>query len=1249
MNTLKPDLKLLSQEYLLVHAFKKTVRYIRSHNWFADVLELDLATINFSPLLKRLQYSIARSARWKSERVRLVPAPKAGAWWIDEHGSWEPRPDSEGQATHAKLRPLAHVPLRDQVVATAIMMCLADRIETIQGDPHLDVRQSANRKRVISYGNRLFCDTRKSKTGDSILRHRWGSSKVYRSYFADYRTFVSRPEIVAVQIGERSNMKTVIVHSDLSKFYDRVRPPLLHKKLRALLSKNELPFFNFARRVLNWAWAKEDAHAAQEMTEVPEFGTLALPQGLVSSGFFANVVLLDFDDALRAAFDSDIGEAIVLRDAARYVDDLRFVVEVPSSYELNNVEAACHDWLEKTLQTTAPGLTANGDKTRAVAVHDSQRVLVLQSRRMRRIQETISGGFDANGGTQLLAALEGLFNTIGQFIETDENGTRWPLKAVPDVRDETVARFVAGRYRSTYRSLRPLLEDEIIRLSKTEPTDDDEPLDVGSAILTKDELDRQSQAFGLRLVEEWIRNPGNVRLLRVGLDLFPDSTVLESVVALLRPLITYSDLSKPQGIRKVAEYTLAELFRAGATETGLVSNLELLPRGIDIAQYQDLLRDYARELMEKEWEFLPWYTRQQILLFLAASSPVGIDVEKARKSLETQKYAALLAFLQGQPETDLDTWISHAILARQSYLDAKTAAKLIVPQLTSERIVELAELAPTVAEELLEENRRLRRLTEKTILDRLSLPRRQLTPNSTATSIPLVSESRQWNCRLRDEHSLVRFAHAWLEKRETETGLSPAAITVSFPAKEPFLIQFESPVQNSLFQAPGWCPEKLKWRFELGFVLRFVVTGQSDPTEMLRHPSWREHEHCYRPPSWHWRVRQYSLYNGRDGLGSEWLPLSDWVESFLTGLLHWPGAVPPPRPFEKITTIAQAKAMCLNRLGELEAMRGEASGLLMLAVTPRSVWSDSRKKSKPLRVCIAQLAVPEFRNGRPTAAFGPHDPELNDPATRHQYRRHLTAMLAGVDQMLRARATHLEDAGLDFLLLPELAVHPEDVRTRLLPFVRRHGCWVFTGLTYHRCHPGGPLVNSGLWIVPESSPTGGVSHSFYEQGKRHLAPEEVTHMGGAVQGYRTNQWLLRWRWSAISGNRPLVLSGSICYDATDLSLASDLKKRSDIFAISALNRDVGTFDRMTDAIHYHMYQMVILANHAHFGGSNAYVPYGEQYHKQVFHLHGQDEAIVAFLEIRDPADLVNRGNAAPETKTTRRWKTPPADWSPPGG
>ncbi len=239
---LKPTFATLEKEYVLVQAFKKTVAYIRSHNWFADVLELDLATVNYPQFLEQLQQNIAHPVRWRSQRVRLVPAPKSAPWRIGTDGAWEPKPDSGGKPTVATLRPLAYVPLRDQVMATALMMCLADRIETLQGDPTLDVRVPENRKRVVSYGNRLFCDVLSSKR-TPVLRHRWGSSKLYRSYFTDYRTFVSRPEIVAKWLGERSNTKSVIVHSDLSKFYDRVRPALLHEKLKQHLPADDEGFF----------------------------------------------------------------------------------------------------------------------------------------------------------------------------------------------------------------------------------------------------------------------------------------------------------------------------------------------------------------------------------------------------------------------------------------------------------------------------------------------------------------------------------------------------------------------------------------------------------------------------------------------------------------------------------------------------------------------------------------------------------------------------------------------------------------------------------------------------------------------------------------------------------------------------------------------------------------------------------------------------------------------------------------------
>ena len=43
---------------------------------------------------------------------------------------------------------------------------------------------------------------------------------------------------------------------------------------------------------------------------------MALPQGLVASGFFANVVLLSFDEALRVAIGTEIAPGILLADSA---------------------------------------------------------------------------------------------------------------------------------------------------------------------------------------------------------------------------------------------------------------------------------------------------------------------------------------------------------------------------------------------------------------------------------------------------------------------------------------------------------------------------------------------------------------------------------------------------------------------------------------------------------------------------------------------------------------------------------------------------------------------------------------------------------------------------------------------------------------------------------------------------------------------------------------------------------------------
>ena len=120
---LEPSLELLREEYVLVQAWKKTASHIRYHNWISDTLALDRAAVNLPAFLSELRKRLQSPESWQNDPLRIVLAPKSQRWRVRE-GVWEP---VEKGATSARLRPLAHV--ADQVVATALMLCLADRVE----------------------------------------------------------------------------------------------------------------------------------------------------------------------------------------------------------------------------------------------------------------------------------------------------------------------------------------------------------------------------------------------------------------------------------------------------------------------------------------------------------------------------------------------------------------------------------------------------------------------------------------------------------------------------------------------------------------------------------------------------------------------------------------------------------------------------------------------------------------------------------------------------------------------------------------------------------------------------------------------------------------------------------------------------------------------------------------------------------------------------------------------------------------
>jgi len=316
-----------------------------------------------------------------------------------------------------------------------------------------------------------------------------------------------------------------------------------------------------------------------------------------------------------------------------------------------------------------------------------------------------------------------------------------------------------------------------------------------------------------------------------------------------------------------------------------------------------------------------------------------------------------------------------------------------------------------------------------------------------------------------------------------------------------------------------------------------------------------------------------------------------------------------------------------GRIRKLEGQYGIASRTLILPMyTKRPIRED---KMRTLRACVVQTVIPNLEDFK-SDDLAEQDLELNSKKMRQRHRGHLSSALAAVKAMLRLRNTYANnDCGhqLDWLILPELAVHPNDVQACLIPFARKYRTIILAGLSYEEIFEGEPLINSAIWIIPEYSEAYGLQIQTRRQGKRHLAKMEDSfnrNCKSQVAGFRPCQWLIEYPWSDESDNLSLSLTATVCYDATDLSLMSDLRGQTDIIAIPALNKDVGTFDQMAKALHYHMYQYVIVANNGKYGGSNAYFPHQDSYVRQVFHTHGQPQSTVSFLEIENIEQFLDR-------------------------
>lgn len=1310
---LPPRGERLADVVVLAQAWKKSHAFIRKHNWYADVLELDASTIDLEDQLVRWAAEVSQEG-FRPNDLLLVPAPKNARWAFrpapnitslddllnldfDSIGSeptfadWRPRPMGTGEqgtsdalaGSEQKLRPLAHLSIRDQTLATAVMMCLAEAVETAQGDTTGADVLAMRERGVVSYGNRLHCTWDARPNTRPRAKFSWGNSRTYRQYFQDYRTFLARPRRVCAELMPQlaPRRELFVVSLDIKSFFDRVDRSALLNEVRRIEAEHRtahgLPdrlaaddaFWQLTTRIFEWRWRDEDHQQAELI-----FGAgqpqleLGLPQGLVASGFLANAYLVRLDRELHqaSAQGSTIGDEVRLLDYCRYVDDMRLVVEARSgpgglgqSAVLAHVKAYVTSALGAHCQRIGAQrvLELSPDKCvvtpyRAISTQSHMSAL------MEMLNAELSGTFDLESLAQAAGGLDGLLWMSDQIEDADEpKPSRLALAtvAVPntDVRDDTVKRFVATRLAQLMRH----------RLAMTDTAG---RADSGEALTERVTngmvLAHEFESTARKLIKCWAENPALALLLRCGLDLFPHPRLLAPVSEALSVKL-FSSPQNPDAAQRrevrVAEYVVADLLRAGAVETGFRDEEEY-PDAVDIAGYREDLGALARRILSERLES-PWYLRQQARLYLASIGDVSLAATTEGGASLLQPYVALQRAAMYEPARDaeLKGALPLALVAQQLYPNARRFGVWLSDGLrrTDDETIQ-AEVLRTVALNrpdlvLAALNGRKapawRRFVPRALVEASRRPgAMRRSAGGTKSVRPLLHLMTEPDNVFGQENGVLMLAAALLRhpgiEAQLRTGLSASDIVLhcedwsrvhALPDSDTFLsIHALEPSEatSPLYGNPPWVAEERAWLYGLGRILRAALTGEFDFTS--RRFLVTEEVGKYTGLRSTWFKRRFGLLNSGQGLLDEPGPISPWLSGLLSTLLQWPGVefrANDAAAAGNARTAGELLAFVEERISVQRALFGSRSKTPMYVVP---VDDDAPLQDRPMRVAIVQPMRPRRDE------FDTKDPTHWTPGVLAEHRRHLAEVCRLTYQKLRtwasagtAKSADADDSGpvVDVVLLPELAVHPEHVflLRRLSDKLRAN---IFTGLTFLHSSKAGGTVNQGLWLIRTESPGHGRSFQYVWQGKLHPMKLEAK-MG--VKGYRPHVTLVELPIGAKTRTR---IAAAICYDATDLDLVADLRDKSDLFLVAALNQDVQTFDNMVAALHFHMYQPVVLANSGEFGGSTAQVPL-PKHERLVAHVHGNHQLAVSVFEV-DPSLFKTTAPA----KLAKELKSPPAGY-----
>jgi len=1216
---LMPTLDYLSDPVVLAQAWKKSHSYIRSHNWYADTLELDASTFNLEENIKSWSEELI-SQTYNPSPMRLVPAPKGDVWGFEKVKSdWDWRPTKSSGCE--PLRPLAHLSIKDQVITTAIMMCVADAVETAQG-------ATTDKSIVCNYGNRLFCKWDDEKVNASF---RWGNSTTYSKYYKDYQRFLERTAKSAGHIEElneifEGNNEIYEVQLDMSAFYDSIHRDLLLSELRNLvddfyrLSKDKTEsFWAVVQQSFNWQWHQED-YGLNACLKV-ELKNDGLPQGLVASGFFANVYLMTFDKACKALQGTRELD-LSIHDYCRYVDDLRLIVSVDKSKGLKEQDIN-KQLVEKLQQLLPKGINLNQDKTKIIKWNGEEGETVRQ---MEGVQSLASGPIDMESLEFAESSLDNLF-TRAESSQITTDTSKHPLSNVHqiklEVREDTLLRFAANRWTKLFKSRRKLTNQKELSA-----------------------LDAAQESVARRFVASWSRNPALTLLLKKGLQLFPDKALIETVWS---SLLTKLEDKTPIREKNIAYYCLAEICRFSATDLKKVLPHDL-PHSLNINEYYEWLDNATRVLLESTT--LPWYLKQQAGLVLVGKlhSP---EIQSEWFLNLVLKIASGESAIGNGNEVLPATVVSWQMTKSEKVISSLTSWLInLETQPKYDALVSIATNDPDLFINLSAlQNQALIQTIEKV---RASLG---------LSAVPLPPDLKKWKNKVLlasvikspdnpfiHENALIKLAIASIRAIEgnLDINLTPQCIYIEcndwFNIQNPekaHLVISTSEVCNGVeidprYQLPSWINDNKDSNllYKLGCLLRACAVGDCDFTS--QRTLFRQDINIYHGIKSSWFKRTTGMMHSPEALVGETAPMSGWVTELLFNLLQWPGLDSESWEYQWPSELS------LNSLVDVLDERKRHQSRIFGVASNTPFYIERVKTGSDfngiLRVINVQTLMPRKGSFK-------EDLKLNNSDFRKMHRNHLADVCNIILKKLKATDASNNSAlsgdkqqvkpEADLIIFPELSVHQDDVDL-LEALSATTKAIVFAGIVFHE-HEG-KLINRALWLIPYATPEKGIRWIKRWQGKQNMTElEKEAH----IIPWRPYQLIIELKNTLPNEmGRGYRLSGSICYDATDMRLTADLRDISDAYLIAALNNDITTFDNMIDALHYHMYQHVILVNTGEYGGSAAKAPFKLPHHRTITHNHGNNQIAISIFDIDMMSLLEDRESSKTEEYSLKRKMRP---------